>query len=82
MNKEQQRVCSYKNFFYRIIGEARIFDCGEEANHKSHAVTSSQIFERETFCRTKILWIGRSEAMTCVWQITRILLLGEGLNQS
>ena len=30
------------------IGAARIFDCGE-ANHKSHAMTSSEIFKRGAF---------------------------------
>ena len=33
------------------IGVARIFELG---NHKSHAMTSREIFERGTFCGTKI----------------------------
>ena len=34
------------------IGVTRIFDGG--ANQKSHVVTSSEIFERGTFCGTKM----------------------------
>ena len=38
-----------------ITGVARIFDWGGGgAKQKSHAVTSSEIFERETFCGTSI----------------------------
>ena len=35
------------------ISLARIFDWGG-ANHKSHAMQSSEIFDRGTFCGTKI----------------------------
>ena len=37
-----------------VIGGARIFDWGEGENHKSHVITSTKIFERGTFCGTKI----------------------------
>ena len=41
------------------IGVARIFDRGwggggGGANHKSHAITSSEIFKKGTFCWAKI----------------------------
>ena len=36
------------------IGVARIFDWGGAQNHKSRAMTSSNIFERGTYCRVKI----------------------------
>ena len=36
------------------IGVARIFDWGGGPNHKSHAMKSSEIFERGTFSWTKI----------------------------
>ena len=35
------------------IGVARIFDWGGP-NHKSHAITSSEIFKKGTFSRAKI----------------------------
>ena len=38
----------------QFIGVARIFDWQRGPNHKSHAMTSSKIFKRETFCGTKI----------------------------
>ena len=53
---------------------------GGGANHKSHPMTSAKIFERGTFCATKILENGRPEAVACAWHITGILLYGEGLN--
>ena len=33
------------------------------ATYKSHAMTSSEIFNRETFCGTKMTYTERSEAM-------------------
>ena len=36
------------------IGVARIFDWGGGPNHKSHAMTSSEIFEKAIFCGAKI----------------------------
>ena len=39
--------------FSSIIGVARIFDWGGP-NHKSHAMASSEIFEKITFCGAKI----------------------------
>ena len=45
------------------IGVARTFDW-ELA--KPQPMTSSEIFERGTFCGTKILQIERSEAVACV----------------
>ena len=33
----------------RTIGVTRIFDSGEGGYHKSHAMTSSKIFEKELF---------------------------------
>ena len=63
------------------INVARIFDWGGGANHKSHAMTSSEIFERGIFRETKISQNGGSEAVVCVWHLTRILLKREGLNQ-
>ena len=39
---------------YEAIGLARIFDWGGP-NHKSHAMTSSEIFKKGTFCGAKIL---------------------------
>ena len=36
------------------IGVARIFDWGGGPNHKSHAMTSSEIFKKGTFCGAKI----------------------------
>ena len=44
------------------IGLAANFDW-ESPNHKSHAMTSSEIFKRGTFCRAKILYNGRLEAL-------------------
>ena len=49
----------FKHFHWRNymliwgIGVARIFD-GGGPNHKSHAMTSSEIFKKGTFCRAKI----------------------------
>ena len=37
----------------QFIGVARIFDWGG-SNYKLHAMTSSKILKRGTFCRTKI----------------------------
>ena len=48
------------------IGVARIFHWGGP-NHKSHAMTSSEIFKRETFCGTKISSRGKSEAEAWFW---------------
>ena len=45
-------VISSTEFWVEIIGVARIFDGG--ANHKSHAMTSSEIFKKGTLCGTKI----------------------------
>ena len=45
------------------ISVARIFDWGEGPNHKSYEMTSSEIFEKGTFCGAKISYIGRSEAV-------------------
>ena len=36
------------------IGVSRIFDWGGGPNHKSHAMTSSEIFEKVIFCGAKI----------------------------
>ena len=36
------------------IGVARIFDWGGGANHKSHAMTSSEVFKKGTFCEAKM----------------------------
>ena len=44
------------------IGVARIFDWGG-ANHNLNTMTSSEFFEKETFCGKKILKIGRSETL-------------------
>ena len=60
------------------IGVARIFDWGGP-NHKSHAMMSSEIFIKETFCGAKISQNGRSEAVVC-WHLTIILVKGEGEN--
>ena len=53
---------------------------GGEANHKSHAMSSSEIFKIGSFSGTKISLNGKSEAVAC-WHSIRILLKGEGLNQ-
>ena len=45
------------------VGVARIFDWGGP-NHKSHTMTSSEIFEKGTFCGAKISYNRRSEAVT------------------
>ena len=50
---------------------------GGGANHKSHAMTSSEICKKGTFCNTKISQNGRSEVVVRVWHINRILLKGE-----
>ena len=44
---------SYVVVIYKTIGVAKIFDWGG-ANHKLHAMTSSEIFERRTFPGAKI----------------------------
>ena len=62
------------------IGVARIFDWGG-ANHKLHAMTSSEIFKRETFCGTKISLNERSKTVA-FWCSTRISVKEEGQNQS
>ena len=46
----------------QTIGVAMIFDWGGP-NHKSHAMTSSEIFEKVIFCGAKISQNGRSEAV-------------------
>ena len=50
----------------RGIGAAKIFDWGEP-NHKSQVMTSSEIFERGTFCGTKIFYVRESKAVACVF---------------
>ena len=60
------------------IGVARIFDCGGP-NHKSHAMTSSEIFKKGTFCGAKISQNGRSEVVVCC-HLTRILVKEDGKN--
>ena len=54
-SKQKQKKRSSKSFsgHLQFIGVARIFDWGG-SNYKSHAMTSSKIFKRGTFCRTKI----------------------------
>ena len=49
------RVFEWHKRFHegRTIGVARIFDWGGP-NHKSHAMTSSEIFEKVIFCGAKI----------------------------
>ena len=61
------------------IGVARIFDWGEAPNHKSHAMTSSEIFKKGTFCGAKISQNGRSEVVVFGY-LTRILVKEEGKN--
>ena len=61
------------------IGVARIFDWGGP-NHKSHAMMSSEIFKKRSFCGAKILLNGRSEAVD-PWHLTRILVQGKDENQ-
>ena len=56
----------------KTIGVARIFDWGGP-NHKSHAMTSSEIFKKGRFCGAKISQNGRSEAVAC-WHLTRFLV--------
>ena len=53
---------------------------GGGPNHKSHAMTSSEIFKKETFCRAKITQNGRSEVVVC-GHLTRILVKVEGKNE-
>ena len=60
------------------IDVARIFDWGGP-NHKSHAMTSSEIFKKGAFCGTKISQNGRSEVVVCC-HLTRILVKEEGKN--
>ena len=62
----------------QFIGVARIFDWGGP-NHKSHAMTSSKIFKKGTFCGAKIAKNGGSQAVAW-WHVTRILVKGEGKN--
>ena len=47
---------------FPCIGVAMTFNWGAP-NQKSHAMTSSEIFKRGTFCGTKISQNGRSEAV-------------------
>ena len=42
---------------------SQIFGWGPKPNHKSHAMTLSDIFERKTFCETKISQNGRSKSL-------------------
>ena len=45
----------FQTFAYNSsIDVARIFYWGEGPNHKSYAMTSSEIFKKGTFCRAKI----------------------------
>ena len=61
------------------ISVAKIFDWGAP-NQKSHAMTSSKIFEKGTFCGTKIVeWKIRSCGV--VWHLTKNFLMGGRLNQ-
>ena len=63
------------------IGVARIFDWGEGgANQKSHAMKSSEIFERGIFVDKDIVeWNIRSRGL--VWHLTESFLKGECLKQ-
>ena len=47
--------------------------------NKTHAMTSSEIFKKGTFCGAKISQKGRSEAVA-YWHLTRILVKGESEN--
>ena len=73
-------LCSLNNGVCSI-GVVRIFVWGRGANLKSRAMTSSEIFERGSFCWNKdaVEWKIRSRGL--FWHLTRILLMGEGLNQ-
>ena len=55
----------------QFIGVPRTL-IGGGLNHKSHEMTSSKFFHRESFCGTKISHDGRSEIVTCL-HVTRIL---------
>ena len=54
INEYYKHCISYRCCVTVNIDVARIFDWGGGANHKSHAMTSSEIFKRRTFCGTKI----------------------------
>ena len=71
-----------RNIIVLFIGVARIFDWGVARTAKLHAMTSSKIFKLRNFLWTRIPYHERSETRTCVWQVTRILLKGEDLNQN
>ena len=45
-----------------------------------HGMTSTEIFKKGTFCGAKISENGRSKAVPCYWQLTRILLKVEEVN--
>ena len=65
--------------FHRDHRRSRDFYLEWDPNHKSHAMTSSEIFKNGTFCGAKISQNGRSEAVAH-WHLTRILVKGEGEN--
>ena len=76
--RTQPQVLSKKKIFKKsfsgdlqFIGVPTIFDWGGP-NQKSHAIKSSEIFQRGSFCGTKISKDGRSEIVAC-WRLTRIL---------
>ena len=52
---------------------------GGGPNHKSQAMTSLEIFERGTFCGTKILQIRRSEAVASVLAYNQEFAIGREL---
>ena len=51
LKKDLQKIFSGD---LQFIGVAKIFDWLGGPNHKSHAMASSKIFKRGTFCGTKI----------------------------
>ena len=66
----------------KCIGLARMFDWGERPNCKSHAMTSSKIFEKKEFLWDKDIakWRIRSRGLS--WHGSWILPMGKDLTTS
>ena len=63
-------------YMTRSIVVARIFDW---EGTKIQVMTFSEIFKIETFCGTKMFYIGRSEVVDCVFARNQAFAIRRGL---